>query len=296
MEQDPILITGATGFIGGHLQRRLRRENTSIHLLVRAGRSAAVEGATHDCMHEFDGTTECMRSVIQHVKPKIIFHLASCFIAQHKAEDVPSLIGSNVLFATQLLDAAAEADVPYFINTGTAWQHYDNRDYSASCLYAATKQAFQDILQFYTEATPLKAITLQIFDTYGPGDPRRKLVAVLKHAIEQDLPLTMTDGEQMLDLVHIDDIVAAYAAAAERLMSGQAGNHEIYGLSSGRPVSIRTLVATFERLSGKRLQVDWGVRPYRPREIMRPWDGSKRLPGWAPRIDLEEGIRRLLAP
>lgn len=296
LTQNTVLLTGATGFIGSHLCRRLLRQNASLHLLLRSNaRAGTFEGIPAERIHVFDGTTECMRAIVGRINPTLVLHLASCFIAQHKPEDVTSLIESNVRFATQLVDAAAEAGVPYFINTGTAWQHYDNRDYSASCLYAATKQAFQDILQYYAEATPLKAITLQIFDTYGPGDPRRKLVAALKQAVEQDLPLTMTDGEQLLDLVHIDDIVEAYVVAAQRLMSGAANGHEIYALSSGQPASIKTIVETFERLSGKHLQVEWGARPYRPREIMWPWDRGEKLPGWAPRVDLAEGVRRLLA-
>ena len=65
-----------------------------------------------------------------------------------------------------------EVGVKILVNTGTSWQHYENKDYSPVNLYAATKQSFEAILQYYVEVASLKAITLKLFETYGLDDPR----------------------------------------------------------------------------------------------------------------------------
>ena len=65
------------------------------------------------------------------------------------------------------------------VNTGTSWQHYENSDHRPSNLYAATKQAFEEILNFYATAYPLRVCSLHLSDTYGPNDIRPKLFGFL---------------------------------------------------------------------------------------------------------------------
>ena len=180
-----------------------------------------------------------------------------------------------------------------FINTGTSWQHHENRTYSPVNLYAATKQAFVDIVQFYVEATPMKVITLKLFDTYGPGDPRPKLFTLLRKTAEEQRALAMSPGEQLIDLVYIDDVVEAFVRAAHLLMENQVVQNDEYAVSSGDAIPLRQLVELYGRVINKKLPIEWGGRPYRLREVMTPWSTGKTLPGWRPKIGLEEGIKRM---
>jgi len=93
----------------------------------------------------------------------------------------------------------------------------------------------------------------------------------------------MSPGEQLLDLVHIDDVRAHSASAPSICCEIEAPQpHERYAISSGKPLSVRQLVALLEQLSGKRLNVIFGARPYRTREVMQPWTDGAWLPGWRP--------------
>ncbi|RME61371.1 NAD-dependent epimerase/dehydratase family protein, partial [Candidatus Parcubacteria bacterium] len=157
-------------------------------------------------------------------------------------------------------------------------------------LYAATKKAFQDILQFYIEARGLRAITLKLYDTYGANDPRPKLINLLQRAAETGEALALSPGEQKADFVHVDDVVNAYRIAAERLLGGQVAGHEGYGVYTGRPLTIRRLVALMEEKLGRKLNVTWGGRPYRDREVMAPYYGLPTLPGWKPKHALEDSL------
>jgi nucleoside-diphosphate-sugar epimerase len=289
------LVTGATGYIGGRLAHRLFAEGWNVHVLVRpaSDRSALRDPSVHLTAHTHDGSTDDLIRIMEAIRPAVVFHLSSLFLAQHQSRDVEPLIRSNVLFSTQLTEAMAVNGLTNLVNTGTSWQHYENREYSPVCLYAATKQAFEAILQFYTETSSLKVITLKLFDTYGPDDPRQKLFATLRKIARDQTPLAMSPGEQMIDLVYIDDVLDAFLIAADLLERDNVPKLREYAVSSGAVVKLRDLVALYGRIIGRPLPIKWSGRPYRPREMMNPWSGGVVLPGWRPKVELEAGIRRM---
>jgi len=289
------LVTGATGFVGSHLVRRLIKEGWETHIITRSSSNLTQleDIAGKVIVHQHDGTTSSMINIVKDVEPEIVFHLASLFLAQHTSEDIERLVQSNLLFGTQLAEAMTLQGVTKLINTGTSWQHYENEDYNPVCLYAATKQAFEDMLKFYVEASELKVITLKLFDTYGPDDPRPKIFTLLRKVAEERTELAMSPGEQLIDLVYIDDVVEGYLLAAKRLMDNKVSSMEEYAISSGNPISLKDLIAVYGRAIGKLLPIKWGGRTYRFREVMVPWNKGERLSGWKPRIGLAEGIKRM---
>lgn len=291
-----VLVTGATGFVGSHLVRRLLADCWQVHLVVRAGSPLKPVADLEEqlTVHRHDGSIDGLLSIVRNSKPDLVIHLASLFLPQHRAEDLEPLIRCNILFPVQLVEAMAANNCYRLINAGTSWQHYQNHDYSPVNLYAASKQAFEVLLQYYLETTPLRAITLKLFDTYGPGDPRPKLFKLLDTAARQMTPLAMSPGEQLIDLVYIDDVVESFVLAGERLLNSAVERHERFPVSSGKPVSLRELVTLYERALGKKLPLEWGGRPYRQREVMVPWNTAQPLPGWQPRIGLEEGLARII--
>ena len=291
-EQRIALVTGGTGFIGSNLVNRLITSGWGVHVVVRPESDFGVlsEAARQIMVHTHDGTTEGLVKIMSNARPSVVFHLASWFLSGHLPKDVTKLIQSNVLFSTQLAEAMAESGVVNLVNTGTSWQHYDNKEYSPVNLYAATKQAFETILQYYVEVRSIKAITLQLFDTYGPKDQRAKLFTLLRRTAETQRLLQMSPGEQLIDLVYIDDVLDAYLLAAERLLLRKVSRQEIYEITSGKPIKLRDLVDVYSQSIGKSLPIEWGARPYRLREVMVPWGKGNILPGWEPRVSLRAGI------
>jgi nucleoside-diphosphate-sugar epimerase len=289
------LVTGATGFIGSHLTRELLLDGWTVHVVTRpSSRLDELEAALERIsVHPHDGSTEGLFGIIAAARPQVVFHLASLFLPQHTPNDVVPLIQSNVLFGTQLVEAMTAHKVHYLVNTGSFTQHYEDRAYSPAGLYAATKQAFEDILQYYAEATPLRAITLQLFDTYGPGDPRPKLFNLLREAAQRGQPLAMSPGEQLLEPVYIDDVVAGFVQAASLLLTNEVAGHESYSVGTGQRYTLREIVTMFQDQLGTSIPVRWGGRSYRSREMMVPWGGGKRLPNWKARVELPEGLRRM---
>jgi nucleoside-diphosphate-sugar epimerase len=291
------LVTGATGFVGSHLVRCLLDQGWNVHIIIRQSSKLEVisDIVKRLTIHIHTGDIETMISILSKSKPDVVFHLASLFIAEHLPNDIEPLIKSNILFGTQLVEAMVKNGIYNLINTGTSWQHYNNEDYNPTNLYAATKQAFEAILKYYLETSKLKVITLKLFDTYGPNDQRPKLINLLRKSAEEGITLKLSLGEQLIDLVYIDDVIEAYILAADRLISGKVVKYEEYAVSSEKPIRLKDLVKIFEETINKKLFVQWGARPYRTREVMIPWNKGKLLPGWRAKVELKDGIKKILS-
>ena len=199
------------------------------------------------------------------------------------------------MFSTRVLEASVKANVKWLINTGTFWQHYENRDYSPVNFYAATKQAFEAIAQYYLETTNINFVTLKLNDTYGPEDTRPKIFNLWLKIAGTSETLDMSAGEQLIDIVYIDDVVEAYVKAIELLENDNDKKlkGKSFAVSSGRHIKLRELARVFEEVTGKKLNINWGKKPYRKREVMVPWNKGQTLPNWKPTITIEEGIKRI---
>jgi nucleoside-diphosphate-sugar epimerase len=309
-ETNRALVTGGTGYLGSRLVRRLRADGWAVAVLVPAGSAGSSLAGVKN--HGYDGSLASLQTVLGTERPDCVFHLATLFLAQHRADDIPALIAANVTLGAQLLEALADINRPPLINVATSWQTMDGSAYRPANLYAATKQAFVDILRYYVDACEQPAVSVHLFDTYGPDDPRGKLVSALIKAMTDGKALELSPGEQRLDLMHADDIADALLTVAHRMLNtvsasrrwqhgdclpdGALPSHPLhdYALRSGRTLSLRELVALIERLAGRPLTVRWGARAYRPREIMSPLSPHPSLPDWAPKIALETGITDLI--
>lgn len=288
-----IFLTGATGFIGSQLAKRLILEGHDLAIAVRQDSKLEVlqNLLPQIQVHVYDGSYASIFAALKTAKSELVCHISSLFLAQHKQEDIPRLIESNINFPVQLLEAMNQLGINQLINTGTSWQHFNNETYNPVNLYAATKQAFESLLAFYVEAQGLKAITLKLFDTYGPGDARPKLFSQLRKAADSGETLHMSLGEQLLDLVHIDDVLAAYLLAIKRL--SKVKNSESYAVSSLNKISLRELVKLYIEIVNRNVNVEWGSKPYRPREVFLPWSNFTLIPGWVAKVSLQEGIIKI---
>jgi nucleoside-diphosphate-sugar epimerase len=146
---------------------------------------------------------------------------------------------------------------------------------------------------FYVESMQYNFVTLQLSDTYGPHDTRPKIFNLWAKTVSEKGVLDMSPGEQLVDISHVSDVVNAFYRLLILLEQDKQKKMrgKVFAVSSGRPVSLRKLAKIFEKVSGNTLTINWGKRPYRPREVMKPWNKGKSVPGWKPTISIQKGIK-----
>ena len=184
------------------------------------------------------------------------------------------------------------------VNTGSFWEQMKSgQDNIPVNLYAASKICFENILRYYADAKNLRFITLKLFGVYGPNGPRGKIFSLLKKSLTIKKPVLLSPGKQVIDLIYINDVVDAYEKAIQYVYKKDNSKPELFFIGSGRGLKLRNIGRIFERCAGGSLNVKWGGRPYRTREIMYSKADNrltkKRLK-WKPKFNLKDGINDML--
>jgi nucleoside-diphosphate-sugar epimerase len=291
------LVTGATSFPGRALVRRLLNGGDEVHALIRPStdvhRLNGLPG--QPALHVHDGGADTLAAIVAAIRPDTVFHLAGQYRREHRAEDVAPLVESNLTFGIYLLDAMRRAGIQNFVNTGSYFQNMDDTDARALNLYAALKTAFETVLAHYADAHDMRTTTLVLYDTYGEGDWRPKLMSAIRQSIRTGEPIRLPAKDGPVNFVHVDDVAEAFVVAAQGLdapASDVAGNRFAVRLDGAH--TIASTIAVFEKVSGRAVPKVWGAYLLPARDIRSPWKGPL-LPGWRPAIGLEEGVRRFLA-
>src|SRR5271165_7197821 len=171
------LVTGSSGFLGSCLVRQLvdagwittalLRSDSKLDTLEAVGVVAKVTIARMG--RQFEG----LRDILVRALPDVVLHTAAISWSGQSARDIQNLIEANVLFPSLLLAYMRDAGCNALVNAGTSWQNCAGARFSPLNIYAASKQAFEDVIEGFCLGG-LRAATLRLFDTYGPRDSRNK--------------------------------------------------------------------------------------------------------------------------
>ncbi|MFO0763940.1 MAG: NAD(P)-dependent oxidoreductase [Candidatus Gracilibacteria bacterium] len=296
MGKEHIFLTGANGFIGSHLLRRLLDADYRVTTLLRSSSNTTriTELLNHPGFTQING--ECMETVFIQDTPHVVIHLATCYRKYHTASDIEEMILSNITFPTQIAQLCATYGVRYFINTGTFFE-YDFSDsplieqsrQKAFNLYASTKQAFGNILKYYTEQYFFSSLTLRLFSPYGPGDNEKFIPAVIR-SIEHAMEFTLQAPNQRLSFTYIDDIVDAYMLGLERIAL-MTKKYDIVNIAPKETHSLIEVIHMLEKISNKKLILS--VKDDSDLDIWHSSFGSnyaERLLNWHARTSLKQGL------
>lgn len=290
-----ILVTGATGFIGQNLIKSLANQDHSLTVIVRNNSDTTFIDPRAEVFY-YSGNISELETFFRNHQFDGVVHLASLFLASHNPQDITPLIQSNIQFGTELLEVCKQTQVKWFLNTGTFWQHYESDSYNPVNLYAATKEAFEVIAKYYTQTSELIFTTIKLNDTFGPNDTRNKVFNLWqKIATSQEL-LDMSGGEQIIDISYIDDVIQAYNLLINQLDTPKKAElrNRSFAVSSPERMSLRNLAELYQKATNSQLNINWGKRPYREREVMLPWEHGEPIPGWKPQYSLTQAIQKTL--
>jgi UDP-glucose 4-epimerase len=301
-----VLVTGASGFLGSHLVRRLLEEGAEVVIMTRYGnvvhspRLAGVWGKLR--VLEADLRNRGALEAISSIAPRWVFHLAAYNHVGESFRQVEECFDVNAKGTANVLDACMAAGVERFVYTSTSEVYglqsevpfVETMTPQPQSPYAVTKFAGEQycLLRARTD-TSTSIRVVRPFNAFGPGQSTK---AVLSEIIETCLagrPLRMTEGAQTREFNYVEDLVDGLLAAAHH-----PGFEGPINLAGGREISIRSLVETVATLTKTRSNIEFGALPYRPNEIWRMYADVRRaheVLGWRARVGFEEGLRRTVA-
>ena len=292
-----ILITGATGFVGKTLIPYLFDNGvTDICLLIRNEQKANNLFGKMPLKY-INTQTDNWREDVINYNPDITLHLATYFNTSSDPENAKKIIESNITLTTLLLEALSHTNCRHFINTGTFSEFlYGDGNYYPNNLYSASKTAVRPIIQFYQTQSDWNWINIIIYSPYGRKNEQKKVIDYMVDALDAPHPVKFSKGEQILDFVHVDDIADFFYTLFNKIELFSEPYTQLY-LGTGKGHSLRKIGQILEKISGKKMNADWGGYPYRPLDIMHavaPISKNIKLLNWRASINLEEGIRIFL--
>lgn len=294
---DRAIITGVSSFVGERLATGLLAAGAEVTAIIRPTTDPArlaplLETGMRTIVH--DGTTASLTAHAPGFGGAILYHLAGQYVREHEDGDVDTLIAANVGFGASVLEFARQGGLAGIVNTGSYFQFIDGDGPRALNLYAASKQAFLDLVDYYRDAYGLPALTLVIYDTYGPEDRRRKLMAAIRDAQRDGSALPVPADDPLLDFVYGDDMAEAFMHAGRLLRNDtETVDGGLYAVGSGRKYRLSEIVALFEEVGGKPISTEPGRWQAPTRTITRHWAGPV-LPGWSARTPLRDGVARFI--
>ncbi|MFH1957659.1 MAG: NAD-dependent epimerase/dehydratase family protein [bacterium] len=299
-KNESVLVTGASGFIGSHLTKKLLEYGAKTSIFVRKDSNL---WRLKDTINEVNiynldfAETKKIEGTVKSIEPTIIFHLASFRNVERRIDLLDKLIKTDLIGTIDFLKVFVGKKIRAFVSTGTCEEYGDGpapfnesqREIPVSP-YSATKTAITYYCQMFHKIFNLPVVVLRPFLTYGPMQSFDMFVpSIIEHCLKKK-DFSMTSGEQTRDINYIDDIINAY------LCAGMKNNifGEIINIGSGKEYKIIDVAKKILNLMGNPINLKIGDIKKRSGEAEHFYcDNSKsmKLLGWKPAVSLENGLR-----
>lgn len=286
-EKKRILLTGATGFLGSYITKKLLEDG---HELIILKRSFSNINRLQDIWSEivsYDLDKTDLETPFRDFDIDAVIHTATVY--GRKNEEFTDLFEGNTVFPIRLLNVAIKFNVPNYFNTDTPLDKQLN-------FYTLSKAQFREWGERLARLKKIRFINIKLEQMFGPGDDDSKFPAFVIRKCLSSPELDLTLGEQKRDFIHIDDVISAYGLLLQKVdLLNEA--YQEYELGSGKAIPICNFVELVKQLTDSSIQLNFGAFPYREGEVMYSEANLVALEklGWSPKIGLEEGLRQTIS-
>ena len=298
----PILITGATGFVGANLVRYFVSKNIKINIILRKD---SKKWRIKDIINKTDffyadlKDEKKLQKIINVIKPKTIFHLAAHGAYSYQSDF--KTIKTTILDGTMnLLNACKKHNFNIFINTGSSSEYGFKKEKMSetnvlvpNSYYSAFKSAATLYCQFESLKSNLPIITVRPFHVYGPYEEPTRLIPTLMRDLIQNNKSKLVSPHISRDLIHIDDVIDFYIMIAKKYnLRG-----EIFNLGFGKKTTIKQIYDYLKGITNSKISSNWNSlknRSWDQTQWYSDMSHTKKKLGWSPKIGYKKGLYKTL--
>ncbi|MFO7837721.1 MAG: SDR family NAD(P)-dependent oxidoreductase [Candidatus Thorarchaeota archaeon] len=311
MTRDIVLVTGAAGFIGGHLCEYLLQrgvptigvDNVNDYYDPKI-KESTISLLSNHTEFEFFRTDvrdfESMESIIGNNDVGTLVHLAAMAGVRSSIENPGKYLDVNVNGTNNMLQLSVDNEVDNFIYASSSSVygerqevpfHEEDRTDKPVSPYAASKKASEVLAYSYHSLYDIPVSCLRFFTVYGPRGRPDMAPFIFIHRISKGIPIKQYgDGTSLRDYTYVSDIVQGINGAIEN-----PRGYEIYNLGNADPVSLTEFIHIVEDAVGKRAEIEVvGEQPGDVHKTYADYTKAKKHLGYEPKIPLREGISRMV--
>lgn len=296
----PVLVTGASGFVGANLFLKLRALRKDVFACTNSRKGWRLDGVSDSDMVSADlNDPAAVRNMLQALKPQTVFHCAA-YGAYSFEQEAGLIYQTNFQSVVNLVMALKDGPFAAFIHAGSSSEYGANSAApleSSNCVpnshYAVSKAAVSNFLGYIGKSAGFPAVNLRLYSVYGPLEDTSRLIPnLLKKALAGGYP-AFVDAETSRDFVYVDDVCRAFVMAAAKM------NPALYGESINIGTGLKTTMRDLAELA--RDEFGLASAPVFGNMEGRAWDRSDwyanpekaaQLLDWRASTPLGSGLRQ----
>lgn len=297
----PMLVTGASGFVGANLFKTLTAVRDDVHAVVRREKSWRLAEVKDERVIAVDlNDYAAAKNLITSVGPQTVFDCAA-YGAYSFEEDANLIYQTNFQSIVNFVGLLAGQPFAAFIHAGSS------SEYGTNCAapsegsvcepnspYAVSKVAVASYLRFMGKQRSFPCVNLRLYSVYGPlEDTSRLLPNLLRQSLEGKLP-PLVDPRTSRDFIHVDDVCAAFIMAAAKMHPGLYG--ENFNIGTGIKTTIAELADITRRVFNVTAEPQFGTMEGRAWDLAEWYSDPRKAIeqlGWKPLVTLEDGLRSM---
>jgi dolichol-phosphate mannosyltransferase len=295
--QGPILIIGASGFVGANLFKKIKSYREDVFGTSFSGAGWRFKD-TSSILHMNMCDINNVNDVFKKVEPKTIFDCSS-FGAYSFEKNIDLIHKTNYLSLIEIFETLEYHDISAYIHAGSSSEYglnsaspSEDSPLIPNSQYAISKAAASNAITFYGKIKKFPVVNLRLYSVYGPYEDSSRLIPVLcEKTLEKSLP-QFADKEVSRDFIYIDDVVDAFIASALRMRSEIYG--ESFNIGTGKRTDLKELAAISKSIfsinSDPRFDSKSG-RAWDTDDWYADIEKSQKYLKWTPKISLEEGLK-----
>ncbi len=329
LKYNNVLVTGAAGFIGFHLARRLLEKGLKVVGIdnLNAYYEVQLKEARLERLTPFDNFSFIkadiadrtrIEKVFQENEFDVVVNLAAQAGVRYSITNPHAYIDANLVGFGNILEGCRHHGVKHLVfassssvygaNTKMPFSVHHNVDHPVS-LYAATKKANELMAHSYSHLYGLCCTGLRFFTVYGPWGRPDMALFLFTRAILDGKPIKVFNhGKMQRDFTYIDDIVEGVYRVMGSLPAPDASwrgdqpdpgtsyvNYRVFNIGNNQPVNLLDFIETLENILGKKAEKD--LQDLQPGDVVATYadiDDLKQQVGFAPTTPIEEGVRRFV--